>query len=276
MSDLTAIEKRKLERALGMSGGYVLNFSNRTFAEFFLDCSGIDIYTARYDYHGDSKANHMRAFWEQEGNYLVGKALGLLFEEWDGFRSSSSLEEPPEECLRIVRRLQASAPVPEIGAVSPNIEDESFDTLARSVRDAISRNEPEAGLDRLHTFLVKYFRVLCSKRGIETGRDKPLHSLVGEYVRALKREDLIQSETTERILKSTISILEAFNRVRNEQSFAHDNEVLNHEESLLIFGHVTSSIRFVEALETRAKGKAHGADPGVPAEESVDDWETPF
>jgi hypothetical protein len=34
MSDLTALEKRKLEKLLGMDSGYVLNFSNKTFAEF--------------------------------------------------------------------------------------------------------------------------------------------------------------------------------------------------------------------------------------------------
>ena len=249
MSDLTTIEKRKIERALAMGSGYVLNFSNRTFAEFFLDGFGIDIYNAKYDYGSGSKANRMRAFWEHESNYLVGRALDLLFSEWNEFRGYGAPDEPPEECLRIVRRLKESAPVPDIEAVTPNFEDQSFEALARSVRDTIDRNEPEAGLDRLHTFVVKYFRVLCGKRGIDTSRDKPLHSLVGEYVKALKMEGLIESEMTERILKSSISVMEAFNRVRNEQSFAHDNKILNYNESLLIFGHVTSSIRFIEAIE---------------------------
>ena len=72
MSDLTVIEKRKLERALEMSSGYVLNFSNRTFANFFLECFGIDIYDAKYDYGSGSKANRMRAFWQRESNYLRG------------------------------------------------------------------------------------------------------------------------------------------------------------------------------------------------------------
>jgi len=40
---------------------------------------------------------------------------------------------------------------------------------------------------------------------------------------------------TERILKSSISILDAFNDVRNNKSLAHDNPVLNRNESLLIF-----------------------------------------
>jgi hypothetical protein len=133
------------------------------------------------------------------------------------------------------------------------------------VRDAIDRNEPETGLDRLHTFVVKYFRVLCDKRGIDTSREKALHSLVGEYVKALKTEGLIESEMTERILKSSISVMEAFNRVRNEQSFAHDNKVLSYNESLLIFGHVTSSIRFVEAIEKPSADKR-----GLPKEKFDD------
>jgi hypothetical protein len=249
MSDLTAIEKRKIERALGMESGYVLNFSNRTFAEFFLDSFGIGIYDAKYDYGSGSKANRMRAFWERESNYSVGRVLDLLFTEWNEFKGYDVPDEPPEECLRIIRRLKESAPVPDIEAVTPNVEDQSFDVLARSIRDAIDRNEPEVGLDRLHTFVVKYFRILCKKRGIDTSKDKPLHGLVGEYIKTLKMEGLIDSEMTERILKSSISVMEAFNRVRNEQSFAHDNKVLNYNESLLIFGHVTSSISFIEAIE---------------------------
>ena len=59
---------------------------------------------------------------------------------------------------------------------------------------------------------------------------------------------------TERILKSSISTLEAFNRVRNDRSFAHDNQILNYDESLLIFNHVASAIRFIEAVERRISG----------------------
>ena len=60
---------------------------------------------------------------------------------------------------------------------------------------------------------------------------------------------------TERILKTSISTLEAFNEVRNERSLAHDNPILNYDESLLIYNHVTSAIRFIRTLESRAKAK---------------------
>ena len=64
---------RKIDRALGMESGDVLNFSNRTFAQSFN--SGIDIYDAKYEYGSGSKASRMRAFWDRESNYLVGRVI---------------------------------------------------------------------------------------------------------------------------------------------------------------------------------------------------------
>ncbi|NEO31281.1 MAG: abortive infection family protein [Symploca sp. SIO3C6] len=257
MSNLTNVEQLKLEDALGMRNGYVLKFSNQTFAEFFAKNFDVDIYDAKYDKYGSgSKANRMRAFWNEESNYLVGRVLDLLFTKWDDFKCYDSPEEPSEDCLKIVQRLKDSTLVPDIEAIentAPNYEDQSFDALVRSVKSSIERGEPETGLDRLHTYLVKYFRSLCNKKGINTSRDKPLHSLVGEYVKALEREGLIESEMTKRILKSSISVMEAFNRVRNEHSLAHDNKLLNRNESFLILGHVASSIKFIDSLENQNK-----------------------
>ncbi len=60
----------------------------------------------------------------------------------------------------------------------------------------------------------------------------------------------------DRILKTSISVLEAFNDVCNNRSLARDNPILNYEESLLIFNHVTASIRFIKKLEASIKTKA--------------------
>ena len=251
MSDLSIVEKRSLERLFGMASGYVLDFSNRTFDEFVFDSTGKSIYDSKYDNGSGSKANRLRAFWSSEPNYVVGKLLDdlLVYAEEQGVNGERA--QLLETCRRTSKRLLQDQPVPEIEAITPNTAERDFATLAKSVREAIEKNEPESGLDRLHTFVVKYMRVLCERRGISTEREKPLHSLVGEYVKHLKEKGDIESEMTERILKSSISTLEAFNWVRNDQSFAHDNRVLNYDESLLIFNHVTSAIRFTEAIERR-------------------------
>ena len=91
------------------------------------------------------------------------------------------------------------------------------------------------------------------QRGITIDREKPLHSMFGEYVKKLKEDGHIQSEMTFRILKSSISTLDAFNDVRNNRSFAHDNQLLSYEESLLIFNNIAACVRFVRALEDKLR-----------------------
>lgn len=271
MSDLTALEKPKLERLLGMGSGYVLDFSNQTFEEFVLDSTGREIYDAKYDYGSGSKANRLRGFWREENNRIVGKLLGDLIEygESEGlFREPAAIEH----CRRIVTRLTQDSPVPELDALSAIINERDFEPVVKAVREAIDKNEPEAGLDRLHTFAIKFVRWLWEQRsGAVADQNKPLHSLFGEYVKQLNAAGHIESEMTERILKSSISTLEAFNHVRNNRSLAHDNPLLGYDEALLIFNHVVASIRFLRNLEKRLQRSEVAT---VPASQPVD--EIPF
>ena len=48
MADLSSIERRKLEGLFCMSGGYVLDFTDRTFSEFLEDHTRRDIDAAVY------------------------------------------------------------------------------------------------------------------------------------------------------------------------------------------------------------------------------------
>ena len=49
-----------IDRVFGMEDGFVLNFSNRTFAEFFHEELGVDIYDSRWEAQGGSKAKRLR------------------------------------------------------------------------------------------------------------------------------------------------------------------------------------------------------------------------
>lgn len=256
MADISSIERRKLERLFGMGGGYVLDFSDRTFSEFFEEHTRRDIDAAIYRERGTSKANRLRGFWAVEGNHLVGKVIQALIqygqaEECLGHEPGST--DLPDDCWKIAARMLNDTPVAELDALTATADERDFETVAQHVREAIEKNQPEAALDRLHTFVIKYLRTVCANRGVEINRDKALHSIFGEYVKRLRDAGLLESLMTERILKSSISVLEAFNDVRNNKSLAHDNPILNYEESLLIFNHVASSVRFVKALEARTK-----------------------
>ena len=71
-------ERRDIETALGMDSGYVLDFSNRTFAEFIAESIGIDIYAGPFSGLGGSKAKHLRCFFEKASDYQVGRLLADL------------------------------------------------------------------------------------------------------------------------------------------------------------------------------------------------------
>jgi hypothetical protein len=125
--------------------------------------------------------------------------------------------------------------------------------LRHADRKGRRANEPATALDRAHVFMMKLLRTVCTKHGIEVTRDKTMHSLMGEYVKRMRQAGHLESVMTERIFKTSISTFEAFNDVRNNQSLAHDNAILNHDEAVLIFAHVAASIRFINALENRIK-----------------------
>ena len=79
MSSLTEIDKRYLEQLLEMRDGYVLDYTDRTFGEFF-DRYNVDIHGNRYKKFGTSKAKKLRAFWVLESDNLVGKILAEMLE----------------------------------------------------------------------------------------------------------------------------------------------------------------------------------------------------
>ncbi|MYA89138.1 MAG: hypothetical protein F4X97_11955 [Boseongicola sp. SB0662_bin_57] len=82
MSSLTDIEKRYLERVFGMGGGYVLDFTDATFGEFF-GRHNIDIHGSKYRTYGSSKAKKLRAFWASEPDKRVGAVLSELLDSYE-------------------------------------------------------------------------------------------------------------------------------------------------------------------------------------------------
>ena len=79
MANLNFNQKQLFEKLFqGSSAGYVLNFSDRTFSEFFKDFR-VDIDSQKYCKNGSSKMKRLRAFWEIENDKLVGNVFkGLL------------------------------------------------------------------------------------------------------------------------------------------------------------------------------------------------------
>lgn len=265
MANLSFSDKKRLETFLDMGGGYVLTFSNNSLQRFVHDAIGVDIYNAKYDYGSSaSKANRIRGVWEKESDYQVGLLTEAFVKYWSEFIGGGAISDDQfktlKACEALAHKLKSESLGAQIQVIQATSDDINFHKLAKQVREAIEKNEPETALDRLHTYVVRFIRELCDKHGIAYDKDKPLHSFYGEYIKHLKKIDLIKSTMTERILKSSISTLEAFNDVRNNQSFAHDNSILNYHESLLIFKNISSIVEFINSIEDTTVKAAKAAD----------------
>ena len=82
MSSLTDIEKRYFEKMFDMGGGYVLDFTDAAFGEFF-QRHNVDIHGRNYKTVGTSKAKKLRAFWGSEPDQLVGAVLSEMLESYE-------------------------------------------------------------------------------------------------------------------------------------------------------------------------------------------------
>lgn len=258
MADLTYIERANIEKFLGMKSGYVMDFSDRTFQEFVEEAVGLNIENEKYHYSSNSKANRLRQFIKVESNQTFGKLLSAFCDYWlskvhKGENDSGDDENLYKECVKIAERLKQESIVEYIDVIQPNVDDKNFKLLAKSIRDSIEKNEPEAALDRLHTFTFRYLRELCDKHKISFEKTDSLNAIFGKYIKFLLDNKHIESAMAEKILKYSINVIEAFNDIRNNKSFAHDNPVLNYHESVLIFNNVSNTIKFIETIENSIK-----------------------
>ena len=134
MSGLSALDKTSLEIALNMRGGYVLDFSNASFENFF---SGLDVKIYddnRYQDFGDSKANHMRAFWKHGSNAEVSASLLALADYIETKKTAGVLDcEVTTEQIERMREIAGRLSAPQeksVAAPPAGIVHASFTTEA--------------------------------------------------------------------------------------------------------------------------------------------------
>ena len=157
----------------------------------------------------------------------------------------------------LVRRIDFIIRDEEIEITLPEKSGEDFEALNRDIADSLARNEPVLVLDRLHTYSIKYIRGICQKHNIPVSADNgdlyPLQSLAGSLVKFYQHNNYLDSEFAERALKSSISLFDSYNAIRNNQSFAHDNKILNKDEAAYAVEIVSATLKFIDKIERQHK-----------------------
>ncbi len=254
MAKLTFDELESLSTVFSMKQGYVLDFSNRTFSDFLKDIANIDVYSGEFNRDGTSKAKLFRAVLESLGDERVAEIIrALLARE----RKRPNLDIYPlvsntdREAVSAIARRLSNETIERL----PRLTRASVHVVFKRVRDEVERylnlKSYDAGLDRLHTFVTLYLRLLVSNAAKNSpSSDFPLHSLMGTHIKNLCGAGHTLSEMTLRILRSSISTLESFNHIRNQHSLAHPTEQLTRqEEAEFIFSHVVALVCLLEKLD---------------------------
>lgn len=105
-----------------MESGFVLDFSNRSFADFVHDSVQIHIYTDPYQYRNGSKADRLRALWQLEPPQVVGKLLFDLIEYAVVLQDMGRLPGRKgllPACRKVAQRLLAQPGAPQ-GSPTPS------------------------------------------------------------------------------------------------------------------------------------------------------------
>jgi hypothetical protein len=134
---------RFFDEAFNMKDGYPLDFSNRTFAEFFEDEFKIDIYADKYSERGTSKANRLRCFIEIQDGYLVGKVLRRLWEyRTETFVAADASRALPQaveiKFFELVSKIENEFVPPVLASLSGVAETLDFDTVTRDIERALA------------------------------------------------------------------------------------------------------------------------------------------
>ena len=179
---IRSIDMRLIDDLFEMGDGYVLNFSNKTFAEFFAEELGINIDDSRYDVEGTSKAKRLRFFLKSCDPQVRVQTLLALWEyrEVDRRRNRTeeTIQDAEEEFCSLIERLGGKRPTERKRASASQVTTEIDPSLSSELKSKlmeVSQLEPQV---RGYAF-EKFLKDLFDANGLAA---RASFRLVGEQI----------------------------------------------------------------------------------------------
>jgi hypothetical protein len=123
MPNIRSIDMMLIDDVFEMGSGYVLNFSDRTFAQFFAEELNVNIDDPVYAKNGWSKAKRLRCFLKTADSAMVVRTLNALWEYREAVRHrvgcEDNLKNAHGQLLTIINRLSSDGAKPSAIGVPP-------------------------------------------------------------------------------------------------------------------------------------------------------------
>jgi hypothetical protein len=204
---------RIVNRYIGVSGGYLGDFSYRTHAEFYAEYCDLDINPFDYLEEGTTRERFIRVL-KASPPHDQAKIIRGAIEKYPVGSSELRTEASRDELIAMAERLERG------GLVAPSTPALTSAVVIRAIDDAealLQKGGATSAVDRVHTSLHGHLRFLCDEAGISYGRDDTIVSLLKKLRQAHpKLQDLgPRANDIDTVLKASGSILDALNPVRN-------------------------------------------------------------
>lgn len=143
--------------------GYVLNFSDATFSQFFAEELNVDIDDPTYAEHGGSKGKRLRCFLQKVEIPSVVKTLRALWEYREAIRmragKAESVENAQGRLLSLINRLEGKPDAQPVGESPKAAYDKPKLLALRNDLIAFAQLEPHARGYAFETLLRDLFNV---------------------------------------------------------------------------------------------------------------------
>ena len=251
MAGMTSGEILRLVNGyIGVSGGYLGDFSYRTHEEFY---ALLDLEIDPNEYIGTTRQRFIEILKGSDPQTQATIVSGIL----DKYPVDSN---PPEgsDAIRTAQRAAEFESIsckqisvrPSVNSIHPQV---SSAVVTRAINDAeilIETTGATSGVDRIHTALHGYFKALCRDAEIEFDDE----SRVDQFFKLLLSEhpafqDLgTRGQDIKTILRSFSSILNALNPIRNRASVGKPNDhLLENHEAMFVINVARTLIQYVDA-----------------------------
>lgn len=241
MDGLTPQEISKIVyRYIGVSGGYLGDFSYATHAQFYPLYCDLDIDPNALE--GTTRQRFIEIL-KSQSPYNQAKILRGVVERFpiESGVLATRTQALQDEIRRIVDRLEQNTPVT---SPSPQITSRVVDQAIHDAENLLRSSGASSAVDRIHTALHGYLREVCIQAGITYATEDSivrLLKLLRQHHPAFQTVS-VRNQDTEKILNAFGATLDALNSLRNNASLAHPNSALLEEEEAMLAINATRTI----------------------------------
>lgn len=259
MRSLNTKDKRVLEKFLEMGSGYVLDFTDQDFGEFVADAIDVEIHSNRYTARGSSKAKKLRAFWDIEENYLVGRLLTALIDyvtEPDiGRQMTEEQETLVGRCKEIANRLQSG--YPDLSNLKQQAESINANHMAEQIQrmENSVETDPSLAIGTAKELIETCCKTILAERGKSLSGAPNIPELTKATLKELKLlpEDVPESargaKTVKRLLSNLGTIGQCLAEMRGIYGTGHGKhgsaKGLSARHAKLMVGSAATLVRFL-------------------------------